>query len=645
MKTTSYLSTLLLTLLLILNDPIALGDTLLPISTPANTPNIHKRLWNLQEADIHTVIDEVAHETGKNFLVDPRVEGKVSIISSRPIDKAELYQVFLSILQVHGYAAIPNGDIIEIIPRSDAKHQGAVSVDNKTGRNTAVTAKIIPLKNISAAQIVGVLRPLLPPDDHLASYAPTNTLIIASTAENIERINHIVEAMDHADNHDMEIISLRYATASKVTQALNRLQLSNTEHHQKATLVADERTNSIMISGTKTARLRLRAMIARLDNPHPDTGINATQVIYLQYQKAKDLAPILNKIVHEHGDSTETSIENNNAVYVQAEPTANALIVHAAPTQMHTLQEVIKQLDKRPAQVLVEAAIVEMDDNTAQQLGIQWGTVTEAGVALADSLTSGVVNGLPVGFNQGIGVIKNGSLREVVALLSSTNAANILSTPTVVVVDNQQAKIEVGKTVSIETGAYSNTSTAHTVNPFTTFQRDNIGLHLYVTPQITQSKTVKLNIDQGNETLENPTDPGTTPVTNTSSLKTTVLVNTGDILVLGGIISNAMTESNTKIPLVGDIPVVGKAFQFKHHRVEKKNLMIFLKPLILRNAKGSSQVTEKKYSYIRNEEIRHTIQDPRTRPTPNDRILPRWEKDASLPMPFTDPTTVVTKNH
>ena len=626
---------------------MALSHDILPPPSPtlASQPGTHKRLWNLQEADIHSVINEVAQETGKNFLVDPRVEGKVSIVSSYPIDKTELYEVFLSILQVHGYAAIPNGNMINIVPRSDAKHQGAVSVGDPSSGNTAVTAKVIHLENISASQLVGVLRPLLPAEDHLASYTPTNTLIVASTSENIARITHIVEAMDHGDNHDMEVITLHYATANTVAQALNQLQLNNTEHNQKVMLVADERTNSLMISGTKSARLRLRAMIARLDNPHPASSANATQVIYLQYQQAKNLAPILNKMIHDPTGNSPTDSDTDDSGYVQAEPTANALIIHAAPAPMRTLREVVKQLDVRPAQVLVEAAIVEMDDNTAQQLGIQWGTVTEAGVALADSLASGVISGLPVGFNQGIGVIKNGSLREVVALLSSDNAANILSTPTVVVVDNQQAKMEVGKTVSIETGAYSNTNASHTVNPFTTFQRDNIGLHLYVTPQITQGDTVKLTIDQGNETLENPTDPGTTPVTNTSSLKTTVLVNTGDILVLGGIISNAMTESNTKIPIVGDIPLLGKAFQFKHHRVEKKNLMIFLKPVILRNAKGGTQATEKKYTYIRNEEIRHTLDASPTGPHANKQLLPPWEKDPALPLPFTDNTTTVTEDH
>lgn len=617
-----------------LTSPIQVNAQDLP-SVTSTSSDSQARLWNLKEVDIHQVIDEVAEETGKNFLVDPRVTGRVSIITTHAIDKRALYQVFLSILAVHGYTAIEDGKVIKIIPRGDAKHQGGVSIGDKA--TLAVTVKVIQLNNLSAPQLISVLRPLLPPEDHLAAYAPSNTLIIASTTDNIERISQIVAAMDSKDKQDIDMVPLHYASANNVANSLNRLQINH--QNQKVTVVADERTNSIMLSGPQSARLRLRTMISQLDNPHPNPGIQNTDVVYLQYQKAKDLAPILNKILQKTTLSNPETTGDNHS-YVEAETTANALIIHASATEISTLNTIIQRLDVRPAQVLVEAAIVELDDKTAEQLGIQWGTISQTGAALADSFAAGMISGLPIGFNQGVGVIKNGSLREIVTLLSSSNAANILSTPTVVVVDNQQAKIEVGKTVSIETGSYSNTAATQTVNPFTTFQRDNIGLHLYVTPQITQGNTVKLNIDQGNETLENPTDPGTTPITNTSSLKTTVLVNTGDILVLGGIISHAMTESNTKIPLVGDLPVVGKAFQFKHHQVEKKNLMIFLKPLILRNASMGDHFTEKKYSEIRNQEIKHSLKDGTIVAEPNDNILPHWHKDATLPVPFVDNSSV-----
>lgn len=597
-------------------------------------PAKETRLWNLNNVDIQAVIEEISRETGKNFIVDPRVSGRVNIVSNKPMSPAEIYPVFLSMLQVLGFSAVQVGDIVKILPMNDAQRSSTPVSDliQRPKGSDALVVQVIPIKNSSASKLVPILRPLLPESSNLGAYDPAGVLIISATANNVDRILKIVHDVDKANTNDIEVITLEQATAAQVVNVISSLQTTPGEPGAgNATLAADDHTNSILISGDAQKRMRLRALIAQLDVASPAGTTGNTQVVYLHYLKAKDFAAILSKIAQGGGE--EGSKEKpgpQNKVSIQAEPTTNALIITAPPSMMMNLKSVVARLDNRPAQVLVEAAIVEVDENASLQLGILWGQL-----AFEGPVSPTVDTGLPFGFNPGIGVIKNGNLREIINLLATNGSTNILSTPSVLVMDNQEAKIEVGQNLSLETGSYSNTNgTNSSVSPFNTVQRDRIGLHLYVTPQINRGDAVQLTIDQGNETLENPNDITLTPVTNVTALKTTVLVNNGDILVLGGLISNSLTKSTTKIPLVGDIPFIGAFFTYDTSTMTKKNLMIFLKPAILHQGKDNLAVTDSKYNFIRSQQLR--LEEPRKTLTndPNTRVLPVWFEQPALPSPF-----------
>jgi general secretion pathway protein D len=619
---------------------------------PINSSSSSARLWNLQDVDVRQVAAEVSRETGKNFLIDPRVSGKISIISSTPMEKDEVYQMFLSMLQVLGYTVIASGDVYKIVPLAGSVSQPIpVSGAAHPGQGDELVVRIIPVRNVSASKLVPILRPLIPDNGGISAYFPANSLIITSTARNIDRLMKVISDLDKANTTHVEVVSLRNSSADQVVSILGAMQ-PDTSDESHVSLAADNHTNSILIRGDQQGRKRMRALIANLDNPPPEGFEGNTQVVYLHYLKAAKMAPILTKVAQ--ADATEVSGEkketsSNSNISIQAEPTTNALIITAPPAIMHNLQAVIARLDVRPAQVLVEAAIVEIDEGTLKRLGVQWGTinhensnvsgtlndsaVTAVETGADDSATpQAITNGtLPIGYNQGVGVIKMGNFRAIVTMLQQSESTDVLSTPSLVVLDNQTAKIEVGKQLSIQTGSYANTdaSNNNSVTPFNTFDRQQIGLHLYVTPQINRGDAVQLRIDQGNATLVNPVNPGTTPETNNSAIKTTVLVNTGDILVLGGLISNNQQEGETKIPIVGDIPGIGRLFKYKTHAYVKKNLMVFLKPIILYNKQNNIDITNAKYEYMRNNEI--SWQNHQKTQTPT--MLPPNEP-AKLPMPF-----------
>lgn len=630
-------------------DPEMASD---PNALAVNTP-APGRLWNLQDADIRQVAAEVSRETSKNFIIDPRVAGRISIISSTPISGPEVYQMFLSMLQVLGFVVVPSGNVYKIIPAAGSISQNIpIASATAPGKGAQMVVRVIPVSNVSANKLVPILRPLIPDTGGISSYTPSNSLIITSTASNIDHIMKVISDLDQADTTRVEVVPLHNATASEVVNILTSMEPDSSDEAH-VTLAADDHTNSILMNGELAGRMKMRSLIARLDTPPPADFAGNTQVIYLHYLKASKIAPILTKVAQT--DSAVAASGNKDAVSsvnIQAEPTTNTLVVTAPPAIMHNLKTVIAQLDMRPAQVLVEAAIVEIDDGTLRKLGVQWGTInTEkpgvtAGSSDNSSSDSGSVSNnvtittgaLPTGYNQGVGVIHSGNFREIIIALQKSITTDILSTPSLVVMDNQTARIEVGKTLSIQTGSYADSgattsSSDGSVNPFNTFDRQKIGLHLYVTPQINRGDAVQLKIDQGNETLTNPTSPSTTPETNNEGLKTTVLVNTGDILVLGGLLTNDEQNGEAKIPIVGDIPIIGKAFQYHTHAVVKKNLMIFLKPIILYDTQNNIDVTNGKYNFMRSQQINWENKKANNTPT----MLPPSPYQMTLPKPFAGP--------
>lgn len=621
------------------------------------------RLWNLQDADILSVINEVSQETGKNFVVDPRVNGKITLVSSKPVKQKELYQVFLSVLGVLGYSAIQNGNVVKIVPNMESGEQATAVV---TGRHATkgeeVVVRVIPLENVSAAQLIPVLRPLLPQWSNISTYTPGNVLILLGRASNLDRIYNIVQDVDKASSSGIQIIPLHHASAGQVASVLNNLQTAARASGEASSvsIAVDDRSNSILLGGPKAARLRMRVLISQLDAPAAASAGN-TEVVYLRYLEAKSFAPLLGKIAQNimgkeasgggaHVDVSGTSPTSSNSAnganasaapkeisvnstYIQAEPSTNAIIITAPPTLMAALKSVISKLDIRPAQVLVEAIIAEVDEGYLQSLGIQWGSVTPDGFAASSTVS-------PIDFpNFGagvVGIIPHVQIRSVLSVLQNSNGVNILSTPQIVVLDNQKAMIEIGQDVPIQTGQYATSGPGvQSATPFTTNSYKPVTLKLEVTPQINLGCSVRLKLNLKNDTLQNPQNPTLTPLINTSKITNSVIINNDDVLVLGGLISNTNNENINKVPVLGSVPVLGPLlFTQKTVDQHKKNLMVFIKPIIMNTGEESMYITHMKYDQVKHIQANYADEVETLGSRRMKNILPPWQNTQDLPKPF-----------
>ena len=580
---------------------------------------------NMKGADINAVIATVAEATGKNFIIDPRVKGKVTIISTKPLNKDQLYQVFLAILDVHGFTAVPSqNNVIKIMPDSDAKHAGTPS----SGKGEEMITRVVEIKHISAAQLVPILRPLVPPQGHLAAHAQTNVLIIADRVSNIVRLMKIIKKIDSPSSSEIEIVALQHASASEVVRVLTSLRQKNKKSKSSAnalTLVADERTNSILMGGDKTTRLSMKALIAHLDTPSEMVG--NTHVIYLRYAKAKDLVSVLTGVGKTKAKAglkgKKSRSSSNTAFNIQADESSNTLVITAAPDIYRSLESVIRKLDVRRAQVLVEAIITEISANKTRELGIQWfGDGSQSGIApvgatsfgtpsLGDvataaaaasngSTTSNPSSLLGAGLTLGIGRINSDTFNFGVLLraLAGTSAANLLSTPNIVTMDNEEAEIFVGQEVSVPTGSFTQTG-ASSNNPFTTFKSKQVGIRLKVKPQINEGDAIKLDIEQTVDAITAGQAGTAGLVTSQRTIKTSVMVEDGEIIALGGLIADDETRTIQKVPLLGDIPLLGALFRYKSVVKDKKNLMVFLHPIILRDSAINGTISGAKYRDMR----------------------------------------------
>lgn len=608
-------------------------------------------MLNMKGADINAVIRTVAEATGKNFIIDPRVKGKVTIISTKSMDKDQLYQVFLAILDVHGFTAVPSGNnVIKILPDSDAKHSGTPA----QGRGEEMITQVVEVKHIAAAQLVPILRPLVPPQGHLAAHAQSNVLIIADRVSNIKRLLKIIAKVDEPSGSEIEVVQLEHASASEVVRVLTSLKQKRGKSKSKSgalTLVADERTNSILMGGDKSARLAMKGLIAHLDTPSETVG--NTHVIYLHYAKAKDLVSVLTgvgKVQATKGKKSKSSRQSSSQFNIQADESSNTLVITAAPDVYRSLRSVVRKLDVRRAQVLVEAIIAEIAANKTNELGMQWfvdgsrsgvapiGATSFGSPSLGD-VGSAVIQtnatGTPPanasgllgsGLTLGIGRLNSDVLNfgGLLRALAGTSAANLLSTPNIVTMDNEEAEIFVGREVSIPSGSFTQTSGSSN-NPFTTFKPKQVGIRLKVKPQINEGDAIKLEIDQSVDAIT-AGDAGTANlVTSQRSLKTTVMVDDGQIIVLGGLISDDESNAVQKVPFLGDIPIIGSLFRYKRNVKDKKNLMVFLRPTILRDSRLTTQISSSKYSIIREQQIRSRGGDRVAVEKELDPIMPRIE--------------------
>jgi len=647
---------------------ICSAETITTTKTVAATEKpqapIGARLWNLQDADILSIINEVSLETGKNFVVDPRVNGKISLVSSKPIKPNEVYDVFLSILGLLGYSAIQSGDVIKIVPNMESgEFATKVATSQRPGKGDEVVVRIIRLENIAANQLIPIIRPMLPQWSNVSAYAPGNVLIVLGRAANLQRIVDVIHHIDESASSNIDIVPLHQASAAQLATVLTNLQNAAraTGDVPQVSIAADERSNSLLLSGNKAARLHTKILISQLDTPGSGAKGN-TEVVYLRYLQAKTFAPLLGKIAQnmqgkENKDTasasstttastSSTTVTNTketpeNKTNIQAEPGTNALIITAPPAMMLALNNVISKLDIRPAQVLVEGIIVEVNQSDLQSLGIQWGALTDNIPETADSASGGggqnpatsIIDFPPAGAGN-IGIIPHAQLRAVLSMLQNKTGVDILSTPSIAVLDNQKAVLEIGQSVPIQSGSYATTGTTGTVTPFNTIDMKPVTLKLTVTPQINLGNAVRLIINLKNDSLQNPTNPGLTPIINTSSIINSVIINSEDILVLGGLIRNNITESENKVPIVGDIPIIGKLFRQKVSHLEKDNLLVFIKPTILRNSQDVETITHNKYSYARDVQIQYPEKLGSVEEQKSHNILPLWKNDVKLPKPF-----------
>jgi general secretion pathway protein D len=590
---------------------------------------------NLKDADIGAVIATVSDITGKNFIVDPRVKGKITIVSSRPMDKDEVYQIFLSVLDVYGFSAVPAGKVTKIIPDANAKQVAIPTTDEEApGRGDEFVTRVIELRNVSAAQLVPILRPLVPQQGHLAAYVPSNMLIVADRASNINRLVNLINRIDLPSSDEIEIVPLEHASAAEIVRILTALAQQDkargggapTDPDASPVLIADERTNSVLIGGGKSGRLRLRALISHLDTPLQTQG--NTRVIYLRYAQAKDLVPVLTGVstsVEQQskaaaGGQAAATSANNLPINIQADESSNSLVITAPPDVFNALEGVIKQLDIRRAQVMVEGIIAEVTTDISNQLGVQWvadgtpggnGPVgltnfsnagssisTIAGAVAAQDYSALSLSGLALG----IGRFNSDDVNfaAIVQALKSDGSTNILSTPSLVTLDNEEAEIVVGQEVPFVTGSFTSTGTGSgsVSNPFQTISRENVGITLKVKPQINEGDAIKLDIEQTIDSLGakgNAVDL----VTNKRSIKTSLIVDDRQVVVLGGLIQDNVQQSVQKVPLLGDIPLLGLLFKSKSTTKGKTNLMVFLQTTILRDDVLMNRLTGSKYNYIR----------------------------------------------
>jgi len=563
---------------------------------------------SLDNADVADLVRWASDVTDKNIILHPNVQGRVTVIAGEPMNEQEAYDVFLSVLQVHGLAIVQEGDSLKVIPDAQAKQSPIpLSDDLKSLSGEEMIIQVVRVKNISATNVINLLRPLVPQTGYLAAYPQTNTMVIADRASNIQKLMNIINRIDQVGTIDIELISLEFADAKEVINVLTKLlpkQAGNqSEGSSPFNLAVDERSNSILMTGDPVTRQQIQSLVKRLDQPLDGDG--NTQVVRVQYATAADLVPLLQSISGSVQKGAKAQGITDVDVSIQAHEQLNALVLTAPPSLLNTMRGVIKQLDIPRAQVLVEALIVEVNEDLANNIGIEWQAEPRI------NGTTGGFNSFPSdlsplsaadggGFNLGTGLsfgyFRGGSLRGIVNMLTGETNANILSTPTIVSLDNEEAEILVGSNVPFITGSQQR---AGDIDPFQTIQREDIGVTLKVTPRINNNNSVTLDIQQSVESIAQSAVSTADIVTNKREIKTRVLIGDDEVLVLGGLIRDEITDGENKVPILGSIPILGNLFKSKTTTVTKTNLMVFIHPRILHNRDSLRAISRDKYNNMR----------------------------------------------
>ncbi len=602
-------------------------------------------MFNFQEADIQAVVKTVSQITGKNFLIDPRVKGKLTIISTQPVSKNAIYQIFLASLKAQGYAAIDSASgFIKLVPLGDAKQNAEVTTGATPRPGEQTITHVITIQHGAAAQMVPLLRPLMAPTSQISVYPPTNTLIITDYADNIRNLIHIIDTLDQDGGSEIAIIPLKYASALDMAEDIVRLYPNVSQsvggpalpgaglgEADRVTIMPDLRTNSLLIRSENQGTVNdLRALIQKLDVPAKVGG--NTRVVYLRNAEATKLAEILRGLLsgETHAQTAVAAVPGRvagakpaaEASTIQADEATNSLIISAPDAVFNNLRSVIDKLDVRRAQVYVEALIVEITTDKASQFGFQWaggkgagngavGAVTNftnAGASLASVAASpatalGSAGGLSIAYVGKKITLSDGttvrSLGALASALESKSIANILSMPNLLTLDNAEAKIIVGQNVPFVTGSFAQaTTTTGAVNPFQTIERKDVGLTLKIKPQISEGGGIKMEIFEEASSVATATTATQDLITNKRSLETTVIVDDGSTIALGGLIEDNNQSNTQEVPFLGRIPVLGWLFKYRTSEKKKTNLMVFLRPIIVRAPDDSYGFTASRYEQI-----------------------------------------------
>ncbi|MDU6055124.1 MAG: type II secretion system secretin GspD, partial [Acinetobacter junii] len=644
-----------------------------PLAASIST-HVQAQTWkiNLRDADLTAFINEVADITGKNFAVDPRVRGNVTVISNKPLNKDEVYDLFLGVLNVNGVVALPSGNTVKLVPDSNVKNSGIPYDSRSRAGGDQIVTRVIWLQNTNPNDLIPALRPLMPQFAHLAAVAGTNALIVSDRAANIYQLENIVRNLDGTGQNDIEAISLQSSQAEEIIGLLETMSATGASKDfigSRVRIIADNRTNRILIKGDPDSRKRLRQMIEMLDVPSADR-LGGLKVFRLKYASAKNLAEILqglvtgqsvssssasnnagssnnpiNNLVSNNQSSNSTSGSsssistpsinlnsgsnnqnagvssfNGNGVSIIADSTQNALVVKADPQLMREIEAAIQQLDIRRQQVLIEAAIIEVAGDDADQLGVQWAlgdissgigliNFTNVGSSLS-KLAAGYLTGGAAGLGSAIGAGSsivvgdykegaNGSRKLYGALiqaLKSNTKSNLLSTPSIVTMDNEEAYIVVGQNVPFVTGSVTTNSTG--VNPYTTVERKDVGVTLKVVPHIGEGGSVRLEVEQEVSAVQESRGQATDLVTSKRAIKTSVLADHGQTVVLGGLISDNSIHSRQGLPVLGDIPYLGRLFRADSKTNEKRNLLVFIHPTIVGDSDDVRRISQQRYNQL-----------------------------------------------
>ena len=607
-----------LTTLLLLS--MAIWPTQLPMAEDAG-----QETWQMatKGANIQEFVAQVARITGKTFIVDPKLKGQVTVISDTPLGKDGVYALFLSVLRLQNYTAVPSGDVIRIQQSATGKQTPGVLGRPEAAAPEELMTEVIAVQNTASDELLKLLRPLIPQYGHIGSVTNPNVVIISDHADNILRLKKLIREIDVADEDEVVMVPLQEAWVGNVAAILEKVapdQIgSAAKGPTKVQVIANERNNSLVLRGKPRPIAEVMKIIDKLDRPATTT--DSTQVVLLSHADAENISKILTSVV---GQSSKASKEANQDVTIAADTTLNAIVVKADPGTMSEILSLLEKLDTPRAQVMIEAAIVEVAIDEGSSLGVEMAAGDEGGdsVPLVSTSLNGVISTLLAGTisadNSQISVI-NGlssitsptlagakidtegvSFGAVVNALANNSDANLLSTPSILTLDNQEAKILVGREVPFRTGSFSTTGDG-TSNPFTTVNRQDVGIELVVTPHVFENNDVRMEILQKITNVINTPVGGSAfadVVTSKRTIETTVLAADGQTIVLGGLIQDDINSTNVRVPVLGKIPLLGALFRSTTQDRTKTNLLVFLRPTILQSTENSTQLSLERYQQI-----------------------------------------------